>query len=197
MMMPVNNLADMNIIPALNSLLRPIQQMDTLGEWGRRSIKLSADPRLLSGFSLNKKNSFDSIVRTPVEHGIDRNLLKASVDIPALLPGINFFVPWTYPLFSFQITLGIVPDLEYNALKNKYESIINYDHFSPVTVNTDWFPLSQGSPAISLDLNYPNVPPDQSNIMLLSIGIRYGAPGASNQIDQIKYAGAAKVLSAV
>ena len=196
MMHPLNNLADRNIIPSLNGFLRPIQKMDTVSEWGRRNILLTADTRLLAGYSLNKKNSFDSIVRTPVNNMIDRNLLKATVDIPALLPGINFYVPWSYPLFGFQITLGVVPDLFYNSSKNEYDAPAGYDHLVPQVGETVWFPVQGGSPAISMELNYPTVPPDQSFILLLSIGIRYGMPGASGQVEQIPRAGAGRILSA-
>ena len=196
MMRPIQLLADHNIIYSLNTLVKPIQIMDTAGEWGRRSIKLSAHPRLLVGFSLNEKNLFDSAVRNTVNSQLDRSQLKAVVDIPALLPGINFFVPWSYPLYSFQLALGVVPDMVYNSAKQKYDAPAGYDHFLPQVNETGWFPVQGGSPAISLELNYPSTPPDQSFILLLSIGIRYGMPGASGQIEQIPKAGAGRILGA-
>ena len=196
MMRPIQLLADRNIIPSLNKLLKPIQVLDTAGEWGRRSIQLSADPGLLVGYSLNTKNLFDSVVRSIVNQHLDRPRLKATVEIPALLPGINLFLPWSYPLFGFQMTLGVVPDLVYDSAKHKYDLPPAYDQFVPQVTETPWFPVQGGSPAISMELNYPTAPPDQSFILLLSIGIRYGRPGASGQVEQIPRAGAGRILAA-
>ena len=39
------------------------------------------------------------------------------------------------------------------------------------------------------------MPADQSFTVMLSIGIRYGTIGVSNTIEQVKYAGAAKVMA--
>src|SRR5687768_10428056 len=61
---PLMFLADYNITGPLNALLRPIQKMDTKSVRGTRHILLSEQPRLLEGFSLNRRYMFDSIVRT-------------------------------------------------------------------------------------------------------------------------------------
>ena len=196
MMRPIQLVAGRNIIPSLTKLLKPIQIMDTAGEWGLRSIKLSADPRLLVGYSINKINHFDSVVRSTVNNQLDRAQLKATVEIPALIRGINFFVPWSYPLFSFQVALGVVPDLLYDSAKNKYDAPAGYDNLVPQVKETAWFPVRGESPAISMELNYPSIPPDQSFILLLTIGIRYGMPGASGQVEQIPKAGAGRILAA-
>lgn len=197
MMKPIVNQTDLNLISSVNKLLGPIQTMDTTGEWGRRSINLSGNPRLLSGFSFNKKSLFDSVVRSTVNYQLNRTLLNATVDIPALLPGINFFVPWSYPLFGFQVALGVVPDMFYDSTRNKYIAPPGYDDFKPQVTETSWFAVEGGMPDTSLTLNFPSPPPDQSFILLLSIGIRYGKPGASGQVEQIPYAGSGRILSAV
>ena len=93
MLFPMKAVADHSFSGELNSLLRAVQQMDTQNDWGKRSVKLSDNPALLSGFSLNKKNSFASIVRNPVRFELDRDNLSAAINLPDLLPGINFFVP--------------------------------------------------------------------------------------------------------
>ena len=195
MLFPMKALADNNIAGNINAMLIPIQELDTSGEWGSRSILFSANSQLLAGYSLNVKNQFDSIVRNPLAYELDRNDLKAIIHLPALLPGINFFVPWKYPLFSFQASLGIVPDLFYNNKDGIYKPQGDYEKFSSQTISTAWFPVSRGSAATVLELSYPHTPPDQSFAMLLSLGIRYGNPGDANNIGQIKYAGAAKVLA--
>lgn len=195
MLFPLKALADYNIAGSINRLLRPAKEMDTQHDWGQRSILLSAKPDLLAGFSLNMKNPFDAVVRNPIRYELDRSLLSAVIELPALIPGINFFVPWKYPLFSFQVTLGIVPDFYYDNIREKYAMTPGYENFYPQTKNTDWVPVSKGSEAETVELSLVDVPPDRSFTVMLSIGIRYGTIGAANTIEQVKYAGAAKVMA--
>lgn len=195
MLFPMKAVADHSFSGELNSLLRPVQQMDMENDWGKRSVKLSANPALLSGFSLNKRNPFDSIVRNPVSFELDRDNLAAAINLPALLPGINFFVPGKYPVFGFQATLGIVPDLFYDHNTRKYKPAGDYETLFPQTVNTDWWPVVKGSAATRLELNCPAAPPNQSFTLMLSLGIRFGTTGAANQVDQLKYAGAARIIA--
>jgi hypothetical protein len=197
MMLPLKPLADHNIAGPLNTLLRKIQVMDGVSPAGQRNVSLSREPRLLAGFSLNKKNPFDSVIRTPLTFDLDRAGLKAGVDIPALIPGINFFVPWSYSSFGLQVCLGVIPDLFFDKKMKKYKPAAGYDRFTAQLAETEWFPVSKGAPATSLQLNWPAVPPDQFFSLVLSVGIRYGAMGEGNKIEQVKYAGAAKVLAVV
>src|SRR6266566_4571611 len=73
MLWPQKQLADYNIAGPINSLLRSIQALDTESKPGQRHVVLSKKPRLLEGFSLNKKNTFDSTVRYPLSWQIDRD----------------------------------------------------------------------------------------------------------------------------
>ena len=101
-------LADYNIAGPLIKLLKHVQVMDTVSPHGQRNVCLSFNPGLLAGFSLNKKNPFDAVIRSPINYNIDRNNLKATIEIPALQPGINFFVPRSYPRFGMQAALGYI-----------------------------------------------------------------------------------------
>jgi hypothetical protein len=195
-MHPLKALADHNIAGKLNALLRPIQISDPENDLGSRHVKLSKNPRLLEGFNLNKNNTFDAIVRSPVLYTLSKETISARVDIPALLPGINFFNQITFPAHKFIAVLGVVPDLfrkgdEYKPTHDAYDDIRSK------YVETDWFPVSHGSPATTLELKLDAVLPDNSCCAMLSIGICFGAMGANNQIEQIKYTGAAKILAMV
>ena len=57
-----------------------------------------------------------------------------------------------------------------------------------------WFPVSKGSPATYMELKCPHTLPGQAFTMILSVGIRYRTNGADNDVDQLHYAGAAKIL---
>ena len=191
---PQKALADYNMAGPVNSLVKAIQVLDTESAFGQRHIVLTKNPRLLEGFSLNRKNPFDSTLRNPVGAALSREGLSAHIDIPALLPGINFFGPNNYPMYSLQAILGIVPDLFFTA--NKYkpsaDGYILNDYTAAVT---DWYPVQQGSPALALDIQLPRVPPDASFSLMLTIGIRYGRMMDASHVQQVKHVGCAKILA--
>jgi hypothetical protein len=54
-----------------------------------------------------------------------------------------------------------------------------------------------GSEATKLVLKFDFVPPDDQFVLMLSIDIRFGYPVSGNDVEQAKYAGAAKVLMVV
>jgi len=190
------SLADFNFTGALNALLKPIQEMDRRNELGKRSILFTKNPKLLQGFNLNKKNIFDSIIRNPCSFSLSRDKLQARIDIPALIPGINFFVPGRYPMYCITTQLGILPDLFYSP--NGYQpSKPRYENVPQLTASTDWYPSLVESPARSLEVKLLTAVPDQSFSLLLSLGICFGSISTENKVDQIKYAGAAKILAMV
>lgn len=57
---PLRPLANYNISGHLNALIKPVQEMDTDSERGQRHIMFTKMPRILEGFSLNNKRTFDS-----------------------------------------------------------------------------------------------------------------------------------------
>lgn len=65
------------------------------------------------------------------------------------------------------------------------------------TVITEWYPVLNGSPAISQDMKIKFTPPDENYIMMMSVGIRFGTIGPDGQVKQLKKTGAAKIIGAV
>ena len=189
-------MADYNFTPTLNSLLKPIQEMDTVNEFGKRSILFSGNPKLLEGFNLNRRSTFDSVIRSPVASTIDKDGGMATLIVPALLPGINFFVTGKYSAYSIVCALGILPDFTYNGIG--YAPLLQYDSFPlPVVYTTDWLPVIHGSPQQEINLQLPNLPPALPFTLVLSAGIRYGTLGEHGEMEQVKYAGAAKILHVI
>ena len=191
---PVLPLADYNIPGPLNALLKPIQEMDMGHDDGERSILLTKDPGLLQGFQLNKRNPFDQIIRNPVMCTLSKNDCSAQIDLPSLMPGINFVVPGRYPFFSFTIVLGIVPDLFFH--RDGYKTSGNFDKLYPVSEQTDWHLTTTGVPAQSIQLKIDRKMPNESFSLMVAVGIRFGNPGVKN-VEQVKYAGAGKILAVV
>lgn len=197
MLYPLKALADYNIAGPLNALLRPIQIADSVSLRGQRSVEVSKSTGLLEGFSLNRKIVFESIVRAPVTANVSRDTMSAEVDIPALMTDINFKPQGKHPLYAFDAVLGLVPDLFFSTdgYKPSYEKYLSY--LTGVRAKSDWFASSSGSPAIKLAMKHDLVPPDDHFVLMLSIGIRFGFPVRGTDVQQVKYAGAAKVLRVV
>lgn len=200
MLQPVKALADYNIAGPLNALMKPIQELDTTSDLGKRYVMLSKNGGIIEGFSLNRQALFESVVRAPVTGRITRETLSAEVEIPALIPGINFKPRGTsqrrgqeYPLYSFRVVLGMVPDLFFT--KDGYQpSHSEYTRYVAKLTDSPWFKSLEGSEATALALKLDVVPPNNDFALLLSIGIRYGKLASADLIQQVKYAGSAKVL---
>ena len=146
---------------------------------------------------MNKKNSFDSIIRNPLGYSLSRDALAASITIPALIPGINFFVPpGSYPLYSFIVSACVVPDLHYSD--TSYQPASPGQRFNAQHAYSGWCPASGAASPLTLETTIgspANVPLPADAVVMLAIGIRFGMPGANGSVEQVKYAGAAKVVA--
>ena len=192
-MRPLQQLGSGDFTGILNKMNRSLLVLDTTSEFGKRNIYFSRSPKLYEGFQLNDTNSFDSIVRNPLEYKMNKDTLSAEIIFPALKPGINFFVPpGNHPLYSFIVTIGILPDLVYG--KEKYQ---------PLSVprsgiaQSAWFPVRKGSLSFSLlpDLaSSLTEAPVSPFTLMLSAGICFGTIGINNEIEQVKKTGAAKIV---
>lgn len=197
MLGPHRALADQNISCKLNQYLLPIQRRDTKSELGRRAIRLSDMPELLAGFSLNKKISlFDSTIRSAITANIDRENLSAHLDVPELLPGINFHPLDDQPMYSVTAVLGIVPDAAYDEQQEKYVVSPWFDTmYAPVMVSTAWRPSGVRADATTLAVSLPQRPSTAEFSLMLSVGVRYGMFLGDGTVQQARRVGAAKVLA--
>ena len=192
-MHPHKSLADYNIAGPLHSILKPIQVMDSKSQYGKRAVCLSKNPTLLEGFSLNRKTIFDSVIRSPVHAEISREALTATVSLPALSPGINFFASAYYPLFSISFSLAVVPDIFHHT--NGYSADPGYKDFFCRNIRSEWFAVNRGCEAQRFDLKIDAVLPDDHFSLMLSVGLCYGELTTPASPKQVKYAGAAKILA--
>jgi len=82
--------------------------MDTVNPVGVRSIELSKNPAILKGFNLNTKTPLDSLITSPINYTLSKELFKATVTIPDLVPGITFRVQEKYPWFKIIAVMGFI-----------------------------------------------------------------------------------------
>ena len=193
MLYPLKHMANYNISGFINARLIPAQECDTENEWGKRSILLSRMPWLLQGFNMNEGILFDTIVRNPVTYTLNRKSGEALLEIPALLPGINFQVPDKYAVYSLVATLGVIPDFHFNGFgysENRDYALRMIDIY-----RGDWYPCLTGSAATTVNLKLPESPPDNAFSLVTGIGIQFGTILPGNKIEIIKRTGAAKILA--
>lgn len=186
--------ADHNFYGKLNALLKLVQDRDDEFSSGERSIRLSKHGGLLQGFSLNRYTSLESLVRTPLICKISRDTRSAKVEIPELIPGVNFFPPQKHPLFSVMAVLSVAPDLfftkkGFKPTRPEYEGNLHH------TVTTPWLPAMTGSPAATLELKLESTLPDDAWALLLSIAVCFGVPYDAQTVIQTKHAGSARILA--
>ncbi|HYK55704.1 MAG TPA: hypothetical protein VEV15_04435, partial [Flavisolibacter sp.] len=190
---PLKPLFDHNLSAPLNTLLKPIQEMDRQSEFGERHVLLSLAPQLLEGFNFNRRHHFDSVVRNPVGCRLLRESLSAVVEFPALLPSFTFFPSGSHPYYRLMMVLGVVPDLYY-ALP-LYRPKGDYGPVIAQAAQTEWYPVKSGSPALSLKLQLPVATPNSDFSLMLAIGVGMGSVGTGGSITGVRYAGSGKILA--
>jgi hypothetical protein len=186
-------ISDATNLSRLNKLLKTIQEMDTLNEYGKRSVALSLKGELLEGFPLNQFHPFESVLQNPVEYSMSRDKLMAVVTLPALLPGVNFIPPTSHPYFRIAATLNIVPDFYYHQVK--YRPKVSYESIHPQLVNSEWMAAHTRTEAVTLQLNMPVPPPNEEFSLVLTLGIEMGTATSTTHIQTVKYAGSGKILA--
>lgn len=187
----VKHLNDCNIHSQFTGMIRSIFEMDP-GPHGSRPVVFSRGAHLISGFQLNNKNNFDSVIRTPVTFSIDRSEHQAVLQLPPLAPGVNFKSPWPYAFFRLRINLGIVRDMHYVdgfGYKPILEDRMGYTEY----LDTEWYPADTKIIGQEVGLKIKDAVFDNTCSLVLSIGIEF-ASMRYGEIKPIKHAGCAKIL---
>ena len=191
-MLGVDHLADSRVHNSLFSRCSSIMELDlTLTKKEKQSIIFSNGRHLLQGFSLNRVNPFDSIISTPIEFSINRNLYSASVQLPPLTPRKNFISPWSFPFFRFVVSLGIIRDMVFNGTVYRPANMDTGEN--TVSIATDWATVKSEHPGMTLELALDNPELDSSSYLLLALGIEFGTQ-MSNGIEHVDKAGSGKIL---
>ena len=193
MLHPVLELGDYNSAGPIIALIKPIQALDTAHDLGERDILFSKDSSLLNGFNLNKRTLFESIVRNPLSFSLDRKTLSGTIEIPQLIPGINFINPGKHAFFGLVAAIGVIPDVLYS--KDGYRCCWGKDEpWGSQWVVSEWFSSLEGSKPFTLSVQYTQPVLDQSFALMLSVGIKFGTMGIGGAIQQVPHAGAGKIL---
>ena len=187
----VRHLADNNIAGEFSKLCKVMQLQDTENIRGERSILISKHRDLLEGFRITLKNPFDGVVRHPLKYEINRETGSAWVQLPNLMPEINLYIPWRYPLFRFVISLQAITDLHYN-----YPVFTNKDTDAAPAAYTAWQATGENYTGERIELQLEGGRKlDDSWTLILSVGLEMGTPMSNNYVNTMKYVGCAKILT--
>jgi hypothetical protein len=189
----IKHLADHNIAGSLVRIVKLIQKMDTSHLTGERSIMISRYKNILTGFNLNLKNVFDTVVIYNPEYFISRKELMVRLFFPELFPQIHLSPPWDFGWYRFIVVLGIVPDMM--LTESGYQLTNGQTVYNPVKCSTEWQSTEFSIPANTVTLNLTeNDALDDNASMVLSIGIEFGRMLTNSIIQPVKSAGCAKIL---
>lgn len=167
--------------------LNPVNPAD-----GKKSIIFSYGLPLLQGFAMNVENTFDAVITTPVGCQLNREQHSAIVQLPPLLPGKNFRIPWTYPYYRLRVNLGIIRDMVFDGLA-----------YVPVTpdlkeysekYDTDWWHVRDTFPSTEISLQLQNPVFDENCYLMVTIGVEFGVQ-KNGEISNVKHAGCGKILT--
>jgi hypothetical protein len=180
-----------NISYAINSLLKPVQEMDTEGELGRRKISLGAATQYLEGFQLSNKNSLESICMNPINLEMDRASLTATIRIPVLKQGKNFSPPGDFQYYRWVFVLGLVPDLLFDEGMDDY--VPAFQPLYPCIAQGEWQEVASTVGETEFELAIPAAPPNEQYALVLAGGIMFGTI-KSGIIMPVKRKGGGKIL---
>lgn len=188
-----NCCSDHNVTATLNSRLKPVQELDRIGEWGKRSIYLSQHKQYIKGFQLNRKHSFDSVVTLSPECTIDRATLTAILRFPAMIPGVNFSPAYKSPFFRFIATLTAVPDVVWKDTRY-WPAFDSNQYLRDADARSNWFSLLEGSPAFDMELRSDNPPPNEDYTLVVTVGVCYGILKTLDEVEMLPYGGSGKII---
>ncbi len=190
----IRHLANFNFTPKLTSLARKVQKLDPISVRGQRNVLISQHPSYFAGFNLNKKNTFDSIIRHPIQYSIDPVEGVALIQLPALIPGVSVFLPWPVPQYKLIMSLSLVADQLYNeANKKEWFSVL------PAMATTGWLASNQQQEGQRFELTLPMPamkPPVAKLTYVLAIGIEWEITSMKNGGGVVR-TGAAKIIDMV
>ena len=188
---PLKTVLDYNISPVLNGLLKPVQDEDRESPWGHRNVLISRKPYLLEGLTLNRRNPLESVISTPIKFEVDKEAGTALINVPELMPSVNFFPPENFSVCRITALLGLMPDFYF--AEPLYKPLPDVSQWLPVVASTDWFLARNGCPASEMSLSLTSTFPAESYSLMLAVGVQVGRP-SPGYVTPLKHNGCGKIL---
>lgn len=200
--------ADYNLSGSLTALAKNIQTRDLIQPKGERAILFSKFGTLLEGFQLNKKNSFESVLRGSINVQFHAERRSVDIQLPEIIHGINFLPIGNYAAWRIVITFGSLPDLFFfdkkyvSSLDGSYRQIEKtwYSDWQFGTKNIEAQQCTIALPVVTdsiIDKKKKTTTKELTNTsdtLVLAVGITFGTPITDQLVKTNKYVGAGKIL---
>lgn len=186
--LPVKHLTDQNLAAQFTALCKHLLSQDTESNPGSRIVMFSAFGNQLSGFNLNKRYLFDSVVRHPLYVALHRDTASAEIVLPALQPGVSLALPWQQPLYRLILSLGKAWDVSKKGFPGQW--------LPPVSFISPWYISQQRveENTITLQLDPHHVGKDEC--LILAVGLEMGTIVTDAIVKPVKHIGCGKILLA-
>ncbi len=181
----------------INKFTRALADMDGINEWGQRAVRFSETRQYLEGFELNKNLLLSTVLRQPLTGNIDRAGGHASLQLPALVTGVNFKAPGQFKLYRFTALLAVIADFEYSGAGGAEYRPVAPVTYAPDHISSDWYVAKEPVAAREIQLqlkNYTGLPDCHS--LVLALAIEFGEPLSNRLIQVIPKAGALQIITA-
>jgi hypothetical protein len=168
-----------------------MQAEDKESEWGLRNVLISSKPFLLEGLTLNRRYPFDTVVSSPIKVELNKEAGKALVNVPQLIPFVNFFPPANFSVCRIRVILGFVPDFHF--AEPRYKPLLDVSQWQPALASTEWFQARNGCPASEMSLSITGTLPQEPYSLMVAVGIQVGTP-LPGEIRAVRHNGCGKIL---
>jgi len=191
-----NQLSDYNFHNSLVKIGKNIMNMDTEFEVGKRRLKLTEHVNKLEGFDFCRKNYFDKLVRLHTNCKIDRENLKAEINIE--IQNWNFYLQnkFNFPFFRIILVIGCISNMIVNPITDDYEPIITDLQNAIETLTGEWFTTKIAPPVHTMTIQLPEIWTKEITddvSLILSIAIEFGEE-YNGQPEKANRGGSGKVL---
>ncbi len=189
------SVADFNLSGPLTAITKEIQLRDPLHQRGERAILFSRFGNILEGFQLNRKNTFEAVIRGNIDVQFQRADGKAIIQLPELIPDISFKPPVALPVFNIRLSLGTLPDM---LFIDKHYAIADHAtaHYQLVTHHaTPWYYTGDRIAAQTIEMAFQE--PQKMgphDLLVLTISVNFGTPVTNELVKTSKHTGAGKIL---
>ncbi len=194
----LNRLADYNLSSVLNGLANKMQKANTTHEKGQRPVCLSPFKQALDGFNFNRNYPFNSVLRISLTFEIDREQLKATINIPRINTEIDLLNVQRLPFFRIIAALGTASDMYYREDLNDYTPVVEGLHGASAVTNSTWLSTNTIVPeqTLSVQMTEKQIAMLTDDVsVILSMAVEFGTIGFTGEPVEVKYAGSGKVMA--
>lgn len=194
----LHRLADYNITPVLNGIGKNLMKLDTDSEIGKRFLRLTTYQQALEGFNLNRNYPLNTVLRVMPRVELNRSMAQATVNIPRINTDIDLLNVQRLPFFRLIVTIGMVSDFQYNPTTNDYESMVSKAHGISTATTGSWNSTQTIVPeqTMTVALDETDLAEMTENTSLLvCVAVEFGNVGFTGEPVEVKYAGAAKIMT--